>query len=113
VKVLKRGGALSFLVVAALLFIVVSLGITEETPLGSISGSVKMQENGSPLPNVAVILSPLTPAGSEDETIKGRVTYSDKDGNFTLSNVPAGGYKIEASARVHSLPPADVMVSEG
>jgi uncharacterized protein YfaS (alpha-2-macroglobulin family) len=113
VKILKRGGALSFLVVAALLFVVVALGITEETPLGSISGSVKMQESGSPLPGVAVILTPLGTPGDQDETLKGRVTYSDKEGNFTLSNVPAGGYKIEASAKVHSLAPADVMVSEG
>src|SRR5689334_19569021 len=91
------------------MLVVMSLGITEETRLGSISGSVKMLENGQPLPGVAVILTPLY----QDDTMKGRVTYSDKDGRFTMMNVPAGSYKIEASAKVHTLEPANITVKEG
>jgi len=111
VKFLKKGGALSVLVVAAILFMIVSMGVTEETPLGSVAGTLKMSENGAPLSGVAVILTPLYSDGEEAQ--RGRVTYSDKLGNFIMSGLATGSYKIEANAKVHTLPPTDVIVREG
>lgn len=107
---LKRGGALSLVVGALLLLVMLALGITEETPLGSVRGSVRMSESGLPLPGAVVM---LTSINTGPDAPKPRVAFADKAGAFNFLNVPAGDYKIEASAKAHDLPSTWVSVQEG
>lgn len=109
-KIFRRGGALSFILGAALLLAVLSIGITKETPLGSIAGSVRMSESGLPLPGSAIIITPVSPA---EENQTAHYTFSDKKGAFHLASLPAGEYKIEASAKAHELAPTHISVLEG
>lgn len=109
-RLFRKGGLLSVVLGLALLFALLALGITQETPMGSISGSVRMAESGLALPNSAIVVSPVSVT---EESPKPRVVFSDKQGAFQLSALPAGDYKIEASAKAHELTPTRIAVREG
>lgn len=109
-KIFKRGGLVSILLGLSLLLAILALGITQETPLGGVSGSVRMAESGLALPNSAVMISAVS---TTDDSPKPRVVFSDKQGKFQVNALPAGDYKIEASAKAHVLAPTTIAVREG
>ncbi|MEA2552282.1 MAG: alpha-2-macroglobulin, partial [Fimbriimonadaceae bacterium] len=106
----RRGGLLSIILGVAMLLVLLTMGITQETPLGSVDGSVRMGESGLPLPGAAIIISPVF---VNADTPKDRVVFSDKKGEFFVNALPAGEYKIEASAKAHTLPATQISVREG
>jgi len=52
---------------------------------GSVSGTVVLLDNGTPLVDVTV-------------TVDGRQAVSDNDGNFTVTGVPAGSWEVVATS---------------
>lgn len=99
--------------VLALLFCgaLLSYGVTQEVPIGKFTGKVVMKENGKALANALVIVT-LTGTPDEDRPrLKGAET--DKDGNFSFLNLPAGDYELEVSANQHNLYNQRVTVEEG
>jgi hypothetical protein len=61
--------------------------LTAQSPLSSLTGSVRDSATGKPLGGVSVFLN---------STSKGAVTHDD--GSFTLSGIPAGRYELIISA---------------
>jgi len=88
-----------------------AMGITDEVKIGGVQGKVVMRENGQPLSDVLVVLT-----RAEDEK-----TFTDRnwsartkpDGTFSIRNIPAGDYDLEADAKEHSLEDSRVTVAEG
>lgn len=109
-RLLRKGGLLSVLLAFGMMLALIAMGITGEVPMGSISGSVRMAENGAPLPGSVITVSPV--AVTED-SIEPRLVFSDKQGEFRLSTLPAGDYQIEASAKAHTLDRTFISVREG
>jgi uncharacterized protein YfaS (alpha-2-macroglobulin family) len=106
----RRGGFASIVISLGLLAGLIAYGVTEEIALGSLSGRALMVENGLPISNATVIISPY--ADSEDAPSP-RVVLTDDDGNFRLSSLPVGEYIVESSARAHALSPMVIRVKEG
>ncbi|HVL39765.1 MAG TPA: MG2 domain-containing protein, partial [Fimbriimonadaceae bacterium] len=106
----RPGGAASLMVVVAMLIGILAHGVTREVPLGGIDGRVLMAENGRPLGGATVILRTAVPVEGFRST---RVFEVKPSGQFTLRNLPAGSYTIEAYARAHSLDAYRFEVREG
>ena len=106
---MKRLFGLIFALVIAGAFL--AYGISEEVPVGRVNGTVVMQENGRPIEDTLVTLTPI----EEEKLAKPtrRFVTSDENGKFSLQNVVAGIYKLEASASEHHLSDKFVTVSEG
>lgn len=85
-------------------------GITEEVPIGSMTGHVVMRENGRALPRAEVV---LTPEKDVEDFTSTRVVRTDKEGNFRFRNLPAGHYTLEASGKAHTVKPMKIEVAEG
>src|SRR5580658_3592833 len=102
---------LSLLIGALLAGVLLTLGMTQDLPIGSVSGIVIMQENGKPLPNVLVV---FTPSHSwYDWSDKEWHATTHKDGSFTVPTLPAGDYNVDVSAERHSLKATVMTVAEG
>jgi len=84
-------------------FIFVGYGITDEVPVGSLSGQVTMQENGRPLPKAFVTMTKLFPDDLyQDEDIATEHHFmADKSGRFQLHDILSGRYKLEVSTSAH------------
>lgn len=87
-------------------------GVSEEVPIGSLSGKVTMKENGRPLPGAMVTVAPIY-KGEPDSPIRIRRAETDKDGNFTVKNLVAGDYLVTLSGRAHEMGDHPVRVEEG
>ncbi|MFY9234676.1 MAG: DUF2012 domain-containing protein [Fimbriimonadaceae bacterium] len=109
-RLFRSGGAVSILAGAALCIALLGNGITREVPLGNLSGTVTMAENGKPLPGAQVTLRAQF---DQDGVPRFRSFKVREDGRFTVSNLPAGEYTVEAFTRAHSLPETRVEVAEG
>jgi len=92
--------------------LVLAYGVTEEVPLGRVDGKLTMKENGRPLPEALVTLTPIGKS-EDDEPVRPRAVESRTDGTFSLRDVPAGDYRVHVSAKVHSLPKTFLRVEEG
>lgn len=88
-----------------------SYGITTEVPMGRVYGRVVMEENGRPLKNTLVILTPANE--TKDDRPAKRYALTDETGRFNMANLPAGDYDIEASSKRHHLKEEIVTVVEG
>ncbi len=106
---MKKLFGTAFALVIACAFL--AFGITQEVPVGRVVGSVTMQENGRTISDALVTLTPVFEP--DDGRPARRFTRTDDDGKFSLLNVPAGDYKLEASAREHHLDRKTVTVMEG
>lgn len=107
----KAGGLAALIVGGLATGSLMAYGVTEEVPLGSITGGVVMAENGKPLPKADVI---LTAQFSTDETIRStRYAVTDDKGGFRFSNIPAGKYVVAVYGRAHSYEQRDVLIPEG
>lgn len=84
-------------------FICIGYGITDEVPVGSVSGTVVMQENGKALPKAFVSIVKLGKDELyEDEEIATEHRFrADKTGHFTLHDIVAGRYKVVVSTEAH------------
>ncbi len=90
--------------------VVVSYGVTQEIPVGKITGKLIMKENGRPLEDAVVSLIPIV---SEDDRPRSRGAETKSDGSFSLANVPTGAYVIEISAKQHRLKKQAIAIEEG
>ncbi len=88
-----------------------SFGITEEIPMGGISGKVTLKENGRPIEGVEVSITPTIEG--ENEAARRKVLKTDKNGRFAVSNFPAGDYTIYAFAKAHRLDGERIRIKEG
>ncbi len=89
--------------------VVVSYGVTQETPIGKLSGKLTMKENGKPLAEAVVSLVPVL----NDEDIRTRGAETKEDGSFSISGVPTGTYYLELSSRQHHWKRQVVSIEEG
>jgi uncharacterized protein YfaS (alpha-2-macroglobulin family) len=91
-------------------------GVTEEVPIGSITGQVKMTENGKPLPNAFITISKMSHDGLGDDYADVATEHhfrTDKNGSFQLRNLFSGNYSLTVSSKAHSLERRVVFVTEG
>ncbi|HWD40357.1 MAG TPA: MG2 domain-containing protein [Fimbriimonas sp.] len=102
---------LTVLFACALAGALLAINIKTEVAVGGLRGVVTMQENGLPLPHALIVVTPV----SEDIDVKSRNwhTETQKDGSFSLSNVPAGEYYFEVEAENHRLSDRQCTVTEG
>lgn len=88
-----------------------SVGVTQEVPIGSVQGKVVMGENGRPLAGAFVT---VTPQGADpDQPLKVRYAETKADGTFAIRGLPASAYQVEVSAKNHVLPETYATVVEG
>ena len=94
---------LSLLVGLLATFCFIEFGITEEVPVGTLSGAITMQENGRPLPKAFVTITRVDQDEQfEDEDITTEHHFmADKNGHFELRDMLAGQYKLEVSTKAH------------
>jgi uncharacterized protein YfaS (alpha-2-macroglobulin family) len=86
-------------------------GITKEVPIGRLTGRVTMMENGRPLRDTLVTLTPSDEM--HDDRPRRRFVTTDDSGQFAMQNVAAGDYDVEASAKEHHLSDRTITVVEG
>jgi uncharacterized protein YfaS (alpha-2-macroglobulin family) len=119
VRWLSAGSAGSVVVGILLLLGLVSAGVTRENPIGRVAGTVTMKENGMALPEAEIVLRPIRADGIPDSRAtelglpRYRYARTEEDGSFSISNVAAGKYKLEAYGVAHFMEPLDVVVVEG
>lgn len=119
---------LSLLLGVALCVALLSASVTQEVPRGGLHGFVTMTENGKHLPKAWVSVELLggespdefnsLPGNSEFQPIvrHERTMHryrSDKDGEISASNLPAGTYIVEVNARAHSSKRRAITIEEG
>ena len=116
---LSAGSAGSVVVGVLLCLGLVGAGVTRENPVGRVAGKVTMLENGIALPEAEIVLRPVVDTSVNNEKAKElgipryRYARTEDDGTFTISNVAAGKYKLEAYGQAHEMDPLDVEVVEG
>lgn len=97
--------------ILAMIVALLSIGITlviaiaQETPVGSLSGTVIAQDTGNPIEADVFLTSP-------DKRVQRR-TRSDKDGEYRFGSVPAGEYNLQASSKAHELKQTPITIREG
>src|SRR5437762_1986334 len=111
---LRHAGAM---VAIACILGALAYACSEDTPEGSIRGTVFVADTNRPLPGVKIYLEPdSTPGhgyGYGDDARESRYTISGQDGHFSLSHVPAGGYYLSGSSRSHTVSQSPLSVEEG
>ncbi|HLV79117.1 MAG TPA: alpha-2-macroglobulin family protein, partial [Chthonomonadaceae bacterium] len=97
---------------AALAVIGAALGylFSQETPMGRVRGQVILADTNRPLGDVEVY---LTPAGKGHIDRHVRYAVSGENGRFLFARVPAGEYKVAATARAHEAHDVLLTVYEG
>lgn len=110
---------LSLVLGLAMCLLLMAIGITRETPMGSVAGRALMGKSGKPLANAQVTLVPLTPLKPGDEyrqvdpMRKGRASVTDAEGKFSFRTVEAGEYEIEITGKAHRTENVIVLAQEG
>ena len=84
--------------------------LLRETPMGTVTGTVLLLENGKPLREASVYLNRTGP-GEDSQGADGdageipsrtRDATTDAHGRFTLTRVPAGNYSVNAHSEYHT-----------
>ena len=104
-------GILSVLVGLVFAGILMVFGITQDVPRGQISGRVTMKENGRGLARARVVLTSV--GDLSDSITEPRVIRTREDGSFSARSIPAGQYRVEVSAKAHSIKRKIVAIEEG
>ncbi|HEY0865929.1 MAG TPA: alpha-2-macroglobulin family protein [Fimbriimonas sp.] len=104
------GRALSLLLAVALCVALLSVGVSQQTPIGSLTGRVTMAENGRPLPFSLVSIERI---GAEDELRIPNYDTADANGIYEFTRLPVGAYRLSVSTKAHRLKPRIVLVDEG
>jgi uncharacterized protein YfaS (alpha-2-macroglobulin family) len=84
---------------------------SEETPQGTVSGMVVLDENHAPIKGVTITLTPNM-NDADEENIR-RQAVSNEKGQFTVSRLRAGPYMLSASTRAHDVNNAYLDIAEG
>ena len=101
----KLALALAILGAAGLL----AYGIAQETPVGSLEGSVIARESGAPLQADVTLTSVAKVDGdSLYYSVKSR-----EDGSFLLRNVATGAYKLDIQSKAHRMRATRILITEG
>ncbi|AIE84482.1 MG2 domain-containing protein [Fimbriimonas ginsengisoli] len=103
--------AVGLLIGALFCGVLLSYGVTEEVPVGRVSGHLTMKENGKPLADAVVTLSLI--GAPEEERPRAKGVETKADGTFAFPPLPAGPYNLDISANEHHLKRQVVMVEEG
>jgi uncharacterized protein YfaS (alpha-2-macroglobulin family) len=104
---------LALLVASGLALALLTLGITKEVPIGSISGKVTLEENGRAMPHALVVVTPEHPGDDYDWADRNWHARTASDGTFAIRSIPAGDYRVEVVAQEHSLKESIFTVTEG
>lgn len=108
---MKRVLALVVSLIAA--FVILSQGVTQEVPLGTVKGQILLGDSKMPLKDGLITLRPFGTYAGSDETQQVKFAETDERGNFEVRNVPVGAYDVEVAASYHDLPRTIISVSEG
>ncbi len=87
----------------------VGLSVSREMPVGRISGTVVMQENGQPLEDATVYIDST---GNADYPVQA-IASTDKTGWFRSRSLPAGAYRVSLYSAHHRIEKHIVQVEEG
>ena len=118
----KTTKLVSLLIGFAAAFLLLTLGFTQEAPVGRLTGRLVMDENGQPIPKAIVTFSTLVPGHENDFDDsesqgygwhKARGIETRADGTFRISTLTAGEYRVEVSAKDHHLKPQKIEIVEG
>ena len=103
----RNSGAL--IAVAA---IVGALGyaVTQDPPVGRLTGKVALQENGATVANAEIRVSA---ADSEDDDLPTLTVRANSKGEFTLNRLPVGDYTLSADSGSHAKDGLGFSVLEG
>lgn len=90
--------------------ILVTYGVTQETPVGVVRGKLTMKENGRPLAGEYVSIDPKA---SGDDAPRSRAVQTEEDGSFVFRGVPIGTYLVHSSTKSHQSKEFAIDVDEG
>lgn len=107
----RAGGAAALAVLVCLVCAFLAYGVTQEVPVGQVSGTVRLGESGKPFAGASVLLRPKTV--DDQGLVRARLIRADKNGRFSLRNLPAALYSVEVTALAHELPKTTLLVEEG
>ena len=88
---------------AGLALALLTAGISQEVPIGSLAGKVTLEENDRPMPHALVVVTPEHLGEDHEWTAQNWHTRTAADGSFALKSIPAGDYRIEVDAKEHTL----------
>ena len=100
----------------ALLLAVVCIGValrfafSNEVPVGTVRGHVLLAENRQPLAGAEITFYPIHSSG---DGRRHRFTVSNDDGQFALTHLSAGDYRVYAGSESHDVQNLYVSVQEG
>ena len=102
---LPRSAAALVAVVA--IFWALAYSVTQDPPVGRLTGRVLLAENNAPVANAEIRIFSLSKGG------KTRFATANANGEFTLNRLPAGAYNISADSDSHEGNGFTVYVLEG
>jgi uncharacterized protein YfaS (alpha-2-macroglobulin family) len=96
---------------------VVALSTSQQTPVGRVHGRALLDEEGKPLAGVRVVLTSNNdeeaPNGEEPEHgVRRFRAVTNEKGEFDLSRVTVGSYRLSAATHAHETKERTVLVSE-
>ncbi len=104
---------------AALLLAVVCIGIalrfafSNEVPVGTVRGHVLLSESHQSLAGAEITFYPIYPHGVKSQPRRHRFAVSNDDGQFVITHLPAGDYRVYANSASHAVQNLSVSVQEG
>lgn len=95
----------------AVVFIAAVLGalILQESPTGRVEGVVRSEVTGAPLPRARIVLTNL----DEEAPVQVKRARADKEGHFSLRDVPVGAWELTATTAAHGGEAVNIQVEEG
>ena len=96
---------------------VMLLSASQQKPVGRVHGRAVLKESGRPIPNVKVTLvsasdDELPSIEEESQPVRRLRATTDARGEFQLSGVPVGSYRLAAATRAHSSDERTLFVTE-
>ena len=92
-KLLSSGSAISVVAACGTLWALTAFGVTEEVPVGSVTGIAVEEGTDTPISGAEVRLSPAYFELNAD-LISPITVHTDADGSFRFANVPVGAYSL-------------------
>lgn len=105
---LPRNGAL--LVALAGIAWALTFTVSNEAPVGKVTGKVLLEDARRPLDGAEVFLQAV---GARGRRLRVRYAVTGPDGSFVFSRVPAGTYYVSATSHAHAAKGEKFSVDEG